>query len=67
VQFTQSVPSPTGQGAVTSIGDHQGEGEIMGLELDLLAAITEAADVVGDLRLHRTPRSPRVATTSSTR
>jgi outer membrane receptor protein involved in Fe transport len=42
VQFTQSVPSPTGQGAVTSIATNQGEGEIMGLELDLQAAITEA-------------------------
>jgi outer membrane receptor protein involved in Fe transport len=42
VQFTQSVPSPTGQGAVTSIATNQGEGEIMGLELELQAAITEA-------------------------
>jgi outer membrane receptor protein involved in Fe transport len=42
VQFTQSVPSPTGQGAVTSIATNQGQGEIMGLELDLQAAITEA-------------------------
>lgn len=42
VQFTQSVPSPTGQGAVTSVATNQGEGEIMGLELDLQAAITEA-------------------------
>lgn len=42
VQFTQSVPSPTGQGAVTSIATNQGEGEIMGLELELQAALTEA-------------------------
>jgi outer membrane receptor protein involved in Fe transport len=42
VQFTQSVPTSTGQGAVTSIATNQGEGEIMGLELDLQAAITEA-------------------------
>ena len=42
VQFTQSVPSPTGQGAVTSIATNQGEGEILGLELELQAAITEA-------------------------
>jgi outer membrane receptor protein involved in Fe transport len=42
VQFTQSVPSPTGQGAVTSIATNQGQGEIMGLEVDLQAAITEA-------------------------
>lgn len=42
VQFTQSVPTATGQGAVTSIATNQGEGEIMGLELDLQAAITEA-------------------------
>jgi outer membrane receptor protein involved in Fe transport len=45
VQFTQSVPSPTGQGAVTSIATNQGEGEIMGLEFDLQAAITEALTV----------------------
>jgi outer membrane receptor protein involved in Fe transport len=42
VQFTQSVPSPTGQGAVTSIATNQGEGESRGLELELQAAITEA-------------------------
>ncbi len=42
VQFTQSIPSPTGQGAVTSIATNQGAGEIYGLEFDLAAAITEA-------------------------
>jgi outer membrane receptor protein involved in Fe transport len=42
VQFTQSVPSPTGQGAVTSIATNQGGGETYGLEADLQAAITEA-------------------------
>jgi outer membrane receptor protein involved in Fe transport len=42
VQFTQSIPSPTGQGAVTSIATNQGAGEILGLELDLQAALTEA-------------------------
>jgi iron complex outermembrane recepter protein len=42
VQFTQSVPSATGQGAVTSVATNQGEGEIMGLEFEIQAAITEA-------------------------
>jgi outer membrane receptor protein involved in Fe transport len=42
VQFTQSIPSPTGQGAVTSIATNQGAGEIMGLEIDVQAAVTEA-------------------------
>ena len=42
VQFTQSVPSATGQGAVTSVATNQGEGEIMGLEFEIEAAITEA-------------------------
>ncbi|NJD32888.1 MAG: TonB-dependent receptor [Gammaproteobacteria bacterium] len=42
VQFTQSVPSPTGQGAVTSIATNQGGGETYGLEADMQAAITEA-------------------------
>jgi outer membrane receptor protein involved in Fe transport len=42
VQFTQSVPSATGQGAVTSIATNQGEGEIMGFEFDIQAAISEA-------------------------
>ena len=42
VQFTQSVPSATGQGAVTSVATNQGEGEIMGLELEIQAAITQA-------------------------
>jgi iron complex outermembrane receptor protein len=42
VQFTQSVPTATGQGAITSIATNQGEGEIYGLELELQAAITEA-------------------------
>lgn len=45
VQFTQSVPSPTGQGAVTSVATNQGEGEIMGLEFEIEAAITEAITV----------------------
>jgi len=42
VQFTQSIPSPSGQGAVTSIATNQGAGEIMGFELDLQAAVTDA-------------------------
>jgi outer membrane receptor protein involved in Fe transport len=42
VQFTQSVPSATGQGAVTSVVTNQGEGEIMGFEFDVQAAITDA-------------------------
>ena len=42
VQFTQSVPSATGQGAVTSVATNQGEGEIMGFEFEIQAAITEA-------------------------
>jgi outer membrane receptor protein involved in Fe transport len=43
VQFTQALlPTGSQQGAVTSIATNQGEGEIMGLELDLQAAITEA-------------------------
>ena len=42
VQFTQSVPSATGQGAVTSVATNQGEGEIMGLEFEIEAAITDA-------------------------
>ncbi len=45
VQFTQSVPSATGQGAVTSIATNQGEGEIYGLELELQAAVTEALTI----------------------
>jgi outer membrane receptor protein involved in Fe transport len=45
VQFTQSVPSATGQGAVTSIVTNQGEGEIYGLELELQAAVTEALTI----------------------
>ena len=40
VQFTQSVSS--GSGAVTSVATNQGEGEIMGAEVELQAAITEA-------------------------
>jgi outer membrane receptor protein involved in Fe transport len=36
------VPSATGQGAVTSVATNQGEGEIMGLEFEIEAAITEA-------------------------
>ena len=42
VQFTQSVPAATGQGAVTSVVTNQGEGEIIGLELEVQAAISEA-------------------------
>jgi outer membrane receptor protein involved in Fe transport len=42
VQFTQSVPSPFGQGAVTSVVTNQGEGEIMGLEFEVQSAISEA-------------------------
>jgi len=42
VQFTQSVPSPTGQGAVTSIATNQGAGETYGLEVDMAGAITDA-------------------------
>jgi outer membrane receptor protein involved in Fe transport len=42
VQFTQALVNPGTQGAVTSIATNQGEGEIMGIELDLQAAITEA-------------------------
>lgn len=45
VQFTQSVPTATGQGAVTSIATNQGEGEIYGVELELQAAITEALTI----------------------
>ena len=45
VQFTQSVPTATGQGAVTSVVTNQGEGEIMGLELETQAAITDALTV----------------------
>jgi iron complex outermembrane recepter protein len=45
VQFTQSVPSATGQGAVTSVVTNQGEGEIMGLEFDIQAAITDAITI----------------------
>jgi outer membrane receptor protein involved in Fe transport len=45
VQFTQSVPTATGQGAVTSVVTNQGEGEIMGLELEVQAAVTEALTV----------------------
>ena len=41
VQFTQSVPSPTGQGAVTSIATNQGGGETYGLEMDMQAALSE--------------------------
>ena len=42
VQFTQSVPSPAGQGAVTSVATNQGQGRIMGGELELQAAVTAA-------------------------
>jgi len=43
VQFTQALPPTSpGQGAVTSIATNQGEGEIMGLELEIQAAITDA-------------------------
>ncbi len=45
VQFTQSVPSATGQGAVTSVVTNQGEGEIMGFEFDMQAAITDAITI----------------------
>jgi len=45
VQFTQSIPSPTGQGAVTSVATNQGEGEILGFEFELQAAITDALTV----------------------
>jgi len=45
VQFTQSVPTATGQGAVTSVVTNQGEGEILGFEVELQAAITDALTV----------------------
>jgi outer membrane receptor protein involved in Fe transport len=45
VQFTQSVPTATGQGAVTSVVTNQGEGEILGFEVELQAALTDALTV----------------------
>ena len=45
VQFTTSIPSPGGQGAVTSVATNQGEGEIMGLELEAQAALTDALTI----------------------
>ena len=44
VQFTQALPSG-GSGAVTSIAANQGAGRIMGAELELHAAVTEALTV----------------------
>jgi outer membrane receptor protein involved in Fe transport len=48
VQFTQSVPSPTGQGAVTSIATNQGGGETYGLEMDMQAALSEALTLMAN-------------------
>jgi outer membrane receptor protein involved in Fe transport len=42
VQFTQSVPNPSGQGAVTSVVTNQGEGEILGFEFEVQAAVSDA-------------------------